>query len=128
MIINAAKATEAAGILGVELDTLCPDELSRAYRAKARQHHPDSADSYSPEAWARVSWAKEVLTRWLEQRQPVPVVVTATMGDCRSCAGTGRIPITKRKGFGAKPITVMCVMCNGSGIQPDGGARPHTGE
>ena len=133
MIINAAKATEAAGILGVELETLNPDGLSRAYRTKARDHHPDSAEHYDAEAWARVSWAKEVLVRWLEQRlahEPKPVTERAhdAVGDCRSCAGTGRVVVSKPKGFGAKPVTMMCVMCNGSGSQPEGGEAAYTGE
>lgn len=132
MIINAAKATEAAGILGVELDTLTPDLLSAAYRTKAREHHPDSADDYDPEAWARVSWAKEVLVRWIEQRpseaKPVTERAHEAKGDCRSCNGTGRVAVSKPKGFGAKPVTVMCVMCNGSGAQPQGGAAAYTGD
>lgn len=130
MIINAAKATEAAGILGVELSTLNPDLLSAAYRTKAREHHPDSASSYDPEAWGRVSWAKEVLIRWLEQKPATPVTERAhdAVGDCRSCAGTGRVAVTKPKGFGAKPVTMMCVMCNGSGSQPQGGAAAYTGD
>lgn len=129
MIINAAKANEAAGILGVELATLNPEGLSKAYRTKARDHHPDSADDYSPEAWARISWAKEVLVRWLEQRPvdaPAPAEATR-LGDCRSCGGSGRIAVNKPKGFGAKPTTVMCVMCNGNGNQPSGGERAFTG-
>ena len=131
MIINAAKATEAAGILGVELETLSPDGLSRAYRTKARDHHPDSAEDYDPEAWARVSWAKEVLVRWLEHKlahAPAKAEEPKNLGDCRSCGGTGRVAVSKPKGFGAKPVTVMCVMCNGSGIMPEGGASAYTGD
>lgn len=130
MIINVAKATQAAGILGVELDTLDPDTLSRAYRTKARDHHPDSADNYDAQKWADVSWAKEVLVRWLEQKPATPVTERAhdAVGDCRSCAGTGRVAVAKPKGFGAKPVTVMCVMCNGSGAQPDGGDKAYSGE
>lgn len=115
MIINAAKATEAAGILGVEIKTLDPEVLSKAYRSKARDHHPDSADEYNPKAWARVSWAKEVLVRWLEQRPAIEEEVKTIPGDCRACGGTGRVAIARPKGFGAKPSTMMCVMCNGNG-------------
>lgn len=133
MIINAAKAQEAAGILGVELDTLGIDELTKAYRIKAREHHPDSADNYDAEQWARVSWAKEVLVRWVEQRF-ADAAMKATggkppsKGNCRSCGGTGRVALSKPKGFGAKPTTMMCVMCNGSGQQPEGGAKAFAGD
>lgn len=127
MIINAAKAAQAAGILGVELNGLAPDALSKAYRTKARDHHPDSADDYDAQKWADVSWAKEVLVRWLEQTPP-PEKPTVPVGSCRACNGTGRVAVSKPKGFGAKPVTVMCVMCNGSGAQPEGGDKAYSGE
>lgn len=124
MIITAAKATEAAKVLGVELDTLNPDTLSKAYRTLSREHHPDAArDQYEPETWARISWAKEVLVRWLERLPPPETEFEK--GDCRACAGTGRVPV-KKVGFG-KPMTLQCVMCNGSGDVTLGGERAHTG-
>lgn len=125
MIISAAKAAEAAKELGVELDTLNPDALSRAYRTLSREHHPDAArDLYNPEKWARISWAKEVLVRWLE-RQPEPKQDDVDKGDCRACGGTGRVPV-KRTSFG-KPMTLQCVMCHGTGDVTLGGQRGHVG-
>lgn len=124
MIITAAKASEAAKELGVELDTLNPDSLSKAYRTMARKHHPDTGD-YEAEKWARVSWAKEVLVRWLERATPADPEAVKNAGDCRACAGTGRIPV-KRTGFG-KPMTLQCVLCNGSGSLEDGGQRAFFG-
>lgn len=124
MIINAAKANDAAVILGVELASLTPEVMKTAYRTKAKDCHPDSHDN--PEQWARVSWAKECLERWL---QSVPASAVAVAGpterSCRACGGVGRIPIAG-KGFG-KPMTMQCVMCNGSGEQPNGGPSPHYG-
>lgn len=131
MIINTAKATEAAKILDVELDALTLDGLTKAYRTKARDHHPDSADKYDAEAWARTSWAKEVLVRWIEQGFAKTAVASGSvenLGSCRSCGGTGRVAVTKPRGFGQRPVTMMCVMCNGSGEMPSGGDRPHSGE
>lgn len=124
MIISAAKAAEAAKELGVELDTLSPDSLSKAYRTKARESHPDSGQ-YDPEKWARVSWSKEVLVRWLERQPAEERQAVVAKGDCRACGGTGRVPV-KRAGFG-KPMTLQCVMCNGSGSIEDGGQRAFFG-
>ena len=126
MIISAAKAAEAAKELGVELETLSPDSLSKAYRTASAKHHPDAArDLFNAEKWARVSWAKEVLVRWLERQPPLEREAVENKGDCRACGGTGRVPV-KRTGFG-KPMTLHCVMCNGSGALEDGGQRAHFG-
>lgn len=122
MIINAAKAAEAASILGVELNGLTPKSMNDAYRAKSKLCHPDTHDD--PEQWARVSWAKECLLRWLEN-VPATEEPTIGAGNCRACSGKGRIPIPG-KGFG-KPMTMQCVMCGGSGEHPSGGASPHYG-
>lgn len=124
MIINAAKAQDAANVLGVELASLTPEILASHYRKAVKKCHPDSHDD--PELWARVSWAKECLERWLQSVPASAVaVVGAAAGSCRACAGVGRIPIAGR-GFG-KPMTTQCVMCNGSGEQPNGGPSPHYG-
>lgn len=125
MIISAAKAQEAAKELGVELEGLNPDSLSKAYRTLSREHHPDVArDLYNPEKWARISWAKEVLVRWLE-RAVVEASKEIPKGDCRACGGAGRITV-KRAGFG-KPMTLQCVMCQGTGDVTLGGQRGHYG-
>lgn len=126
MIITAAKAADAAKELGVELETLNVDALTKAYRTASREHHPDAArDLYDPEKWARISWAKEVLVRWLERPLTSEREAVKKAGDCRACGGTGRVPV-KRAGFG-KPMTLQCVMCNGSGSLEDGGQRAYFG-
>lgn len=128
MIVNSSKAAQAATILGVELNGLTADALTRAYRTKAKDAHPDSADNYDVRVWADVSWAKEVLVRWLESCGATQMDAIQDAGDCRSCNGSGRVAVGKPTGFKAKPVTLMCVMCNGSGRMPDGGAKPYEGD
>lgn len=121
MIISAAKASRAADILGVELTSLTPEGLTVAYRNAAKEHHPDTAKVYDQRKWADVSWAKEALTHWLARRPPVTAEESAlSKGDCRSCGGTGRVYVNgqARTLPGKKPLTMMCVMCNGSGTLP----------
>ena len=123
MIINAAKASEAAKILGVELDSLTPNVLSGAYRQAAAAAHPDAAcENYDAQRWASVSWAKEVLIRWLERREKEEPAAHADK--CRACDGLGRIPVS-RATFG-KPMTMLCVMCKGNGVLGD--RDSYTGE
>lgn len=111
MLVTAAKAQQAADILGVELSTLGPEGLSNAYRTASKACHPDSNND--PEQWARVSWAKDCLTRWLA-KQPAKVDPDVTTGNCRACGGTGRVAVSVASSFG-KATSVMCVMCNGNG-------------
>ena len=123
MIINSAKATRAAEILGVSLQELTPDALSKAYREKAREHHPDSADTFDQQKWAGVSWAKEVLVRWLEQRTATGTPVgdaERMIGDCRACGGVGRVQVANPRGFGSKGVSLQCVMCEGTGSAEHG--------
>lgn len=116
MIISVAKANEAADALGVGLDTLTPDVLSKAYRSKAKECHPDHHGNSKLATWAKVDWAKGCLTLWLEQH-PVQDLVNGeevlVPGDCRACGGTGRVKIVGRR-FGA-PLTMACVLCKGLG-------------
>ena len=114
MIVSAAKAAEAAGVLEVELDGLTSSAITSAYRAKARDCHPDHHGNAKLEEWSRVSWAKEVLGYWLAKRpQPVSEAVDLTDPPCAACGGVGRLPIVSR-GFG-KPLTVQCATCKGLG-------------
>jgi hypothetical protein len=116
MIISAAKASQAAEILGVEIETLDAAILGKAFRIKAKGIHPDVA-TYDAAKWAELEWAKECLKRWLE-RAPPPAQSEPEKGDCTACGGVGRIPV-KSSGFG-KPMTVQCVMCLGSGAVAEG--------
>jgi DnaJ-class molecular chaperone len=111
MLVTEAKAQQAADILGVELETLDTDGLGAAYREASKLCHPDSGTN-NPEQWARISWAKECLTRWFEKR-PKQAPTVMSEGNCRACSGTGRVDVGQRS-FG-KAVTLMCVMCNGSG-------------
>lgn len=126
MIISAAKASEAAQVLGVSLQGLTPENLSRAYRGKSKECHPDYHGSTELDMWARVSWAKEVLVRWLERAERLATDNVAEVeGGCRACGGSGRIKLTST-GFG-QGLTKMCLMCHGSGIvQPGTGYHGRT--
>jgi DnaJ-class molecular chaperone len=114
MIISRTKAQEAAEALGVSLDGLTSDAISKAYRAHAKLCHPDHHGHKNLQQWARVSWAKDCLTMWLE-RNPTPTEESQdqVLGDCRACSGTGRVAVAQR-GFG-RPLTVVCVVCKGLG-------------
>jgi DnaJ-class molecular chaperone len=115
MIVSAAKAIEAAEVLGVELERLTPSALKRAYRTKTKDCHPDHHGNARLQEWARVSWAKECLGFWLEKHpsaQEEAPEIQGT-GDCRACNGTGRVVMAKR-GWGAA-LTAWCVVCDGLG-------------
>lgn len=111
MLITAAKASEAAEVLAVSLEGLTAEILSKAYRNAAKTCHPDQHGAEKLQLWARVSWAKEVLERWLKTRPAEEVPMT--VNGCRACDGKGRVPI-KSNGFG-KPMTMLCVLCDGRG-------------
>lgn len=121
MLIGVSKAREAAEVLGLVLEDLTEPALRQAYRNAARLHHPDTAAHYDAAKWARISWALEVLTRWLATNHAAPAATPPEeLKDCRACGGTGRIALrsTVRR-FGGKAATVMCVMCNGTGKLPE---------
>lgn len=114
MIVSSAKAAEAAGVLDIDLATLDSAALNAAYRAKARDCHPDHHGNEKLEQWSRVSWAKEVLGYWLAKRpEPVSEAQVVDGPPCVVCGGAGRLPIVRR-GFG-KPLTVQCATCKGLG-------------
>lgn len=121
MIVSAAKASEAADVLGVELTGLTPDALGKAYKLKAKECHPDHHGSDKLQQWARVSWANDCLKFWIKKHPPVvseeqEIVLT---GDCRACKGTGRVEIKRTVGFN-KPMTMACIICRGSGsVEPE---------
>lgn len=119
MIISPAKAAEAASILCVELETLTQDELTRVYRDKAKGCHPDQNGSDKLELWSRVSWAKECLAHWLQQRPPATLDDRVALGPtCQKCNGSGRVKVVGRR-FGT-PLTMMCTVCRGVGtLEPE---------
>lgn len=113
-MIFAAKASEAAKVLEVELNGLTSDTVRKAYRNKVKECHPDHHGNAKLQMWSQVSWAKEVLDRWLVQNpEPSPSTEIAGTGNCRACEGTGRVRLST--GSFGKPLTMMCVLCNGSG-------------
>lgn len=114
MIISAAKASEAADVLEVELNSLTSSALGKAYRQKAKECHPDHHGPDKLSTWARVDWANSALKNWLEQHpDPHPSQEITNTGDCRACGGTGRIKVSP-KGFGTG-LTMQCMMCKGLG-------------
>lgn len=116
MIISPVKALQAATILGVELGTLTQDELTRAFREKAKCCHPDKLGPDTPASpeWAEISWAKECLAHWLQHRPAAPPDDRVALGpQCHKCNGSGRVKVVGRR-FGA-PLTMMCTVCRGAG-------------
>lgn len=106
MFINAAKAAEAASILGIDLDELTEGTIKAAYRTKSKEAHPDTGGT--AEAWARVSWAEAALKRWLTARpRPLGKAAGLVPGSCRACVGTGRV----KRGN----LSMFCVLCDGTG-------------
>lgn len=113
-MVFAAKASEAAKVLGVELDGLTPDAVSKAYRSKAKTCHPDIHGTAKLADWARLDWANKVMDQWLKQNPaPKPSTEIANAGTCRACDGTGRVKLNSG-GFG-RSLTMICVLCAGSG-------------
>lgn len=113
MIISPAKASEAADILDVTLATLTPEKLTSAYRDRAKECHPDHHGNNELEKWARVSWAKECLAHWLQQK-PASDSLPTSESSCRACGGSGRVKLAQRQ-FGP-PLTMACLVCKGLGV------------
>lgn len=118
MIVSAAKAREAAEVLGVELEGLTPKAIQSAYRTKAKACHPDQHGNAKLQEWAKVSWANECLKVWAAKHppeQPSDSHALALDGPpCRVCKGEGRVPVNQ--GMFSKPLTMQCVMCRGQGV------------
>ena len=118
MIITRAKAEEAAAIFGFDISSGLLDEqqVIAAYRTEARAAHPDGGGS--PEAFARVDWAKHVLIEWLKKRDGA-VAAPRQAKRCASCDGKGFVQ--KHLGF-KRGARIQCVSCAGTGdadYQPD---------
>lgn len=111
MHVNAAKAYEAAGVLDLDVEGLTTDAITKAYRSASKGCHPDSG-SHDAVRWARISWAKELLLKWLELRLKAREPLGGAKGSCRACGGSGRIQ--RRQGFGLG-VPMQCVMCRGTG-------------
>jgi len=110
MHINASKALEAAEALDLEVEGLTLDAVTTAYRTVAKTCHPDGG-SYDAAKWARIGWAKDLLTNWINLRQAASTPPKGS-GDCRACTGTGRVQT--RRGLSVGP-TMFCALCNGTG-------------
>ena len=114
MIISPIKAQQALEIFGLAREELTEEAMKRVYRAKAKECHPDKHGTDRLQEWSRLDWAKTILTELLKQSPPPaaePVASPVTVGDCRACGGSGRVPINK----GFRPMTMQCVMCEGQG-------------
>ena len=115
MLIGIAKGQEAAAVLSLTLLGLDEAALKAAYRTKAKACHPDHHGADKLNEWSRVSWAYEVLKHWIQQHPPEDSKPDEQLaeGDCRACAGTGRVDVRKTS-FGS-PLKMQCVMCRGLG-------------
>lgn len=113
MLVNRAKAEEAAEILGLApLDhhVVNVDRVKAAYKEMAKTAHPDAGGS--AEAFARVDWAKHALIAWLG-KNPAREPEMPVKGDpCPVCTGTGRVKV--QNGF-KSALTRLCQMCQGTG-------------
>lgn len=107
MRTTAAQAAEAAETLSLKFEGLTPEAVSDAYRAAAKDCHPNSG-TYDAERWSRITWAKDTLGRWLAVAEPSPAPSAPTPGRCRACGGSGRI---KRP----SGLMMLCVLCSGEG-------------
>ena len=111
MIITRAKAEEAASVFGFKLDgILAEDLIIAAYRTEAKKAHPDAGGS--PEAFARVDWAKHALLAWIEQEGAQIEAPTLQKQKCHKCSGLGftQAHVGFRKG-----ARRVCTRCHGSG-------------
>lgn len=110
MIISKQAAEAAALVLGLDLgDHLDETAITVAYRAKARETHPDAGGS--AEAFARVDRAKHVMIHWIK-RVKEETVQAAIDGLCENCGGSGFIK--QHRGFAA-PLRRQCPRCRGTG-------------
>lgn len=119
MIATRAKAEEAIKLLAsygndvevrlTDLETLSVHRgrLDELYRAAAKCTHPDVGGS--AEAFARVDWAKHVLTKWLTRDTPK---VATVYQPCRECNGLGHVRM--QRGF-KQSAPIQCAACHGSG-------------
>ena len=108
-MITRAKADEAADILAMPSEDWTVELINKQYRAAARQAHPDAGGS--PEAFARVDWAKHALLHWLKTSggSPRPVLEIAK---CESCNGKGWFRATRGFSMGVRQ---HCTRCGGTG-------------
>lgn len=110
MIVSAAKAAEAASVLGLELGSLTPDIINKAFRSKAKECHPDQHGTAKLKDWSSISWAKECLLNYIQSHtQSGPEELVLKQGDCRACGGSGRVKV------GFNGLTMWCVLCRGEG-------------
>lgn len=110
MLINRAKAEEAAAILDVHFETASVAAVEMNYRAKAKLTHPDAGGS--AEAFARVDWAKHALLAWLAKNPAKDTEMPAKGDPCPACAGVGRVKV--QNGF-KSALTRLCQLCGGTG-------------
>lgn len=110
-MVTRVKALEAAKVLGLQI-TATPAEVHGAFRELAKAAHPDGGGSL--EAFSRVEWAKEALTRWVKRNPPqLDDVNYAAAGEpCPPCGGKGYV--VTRRSFG-KGMRRQCIRCNGTG-------------
>lgn len=118
MLVNRAKAEEAAEALGLSVymtdGGLDDVTVKLAYKEKAKVTHPDAGGS--PEAFARVDWAKHVLLAWLAKRPSATPAMPVKGENCPACQGLGTV--WQLTGF-KRGMKRMCGQCSGTGEQSD---------
>lgn len=97
------------GTLGVDR-VAAMDEIKAAYRALAREHHPDRGGDH--EAMAQLTVAYDVLSD-VDKRTSYDDMLAMLGTPCGACEGQGRR--YKQKGFSAR-TAVKCKVCSGEGF------------
>ena len=108
MIVNTRTAQEAADLLRLPLSEVTEQTVAAAYKARARQTHPDMGGSL--EAFAQVDRAKHLLLEWLRRQSP-PAPPAGHKQKCDTCAGKGYLMQMR----GIRSMRVMCPGCRGTG-------------
>lgn len=106
-------AEESAAVYSFSLEGLTTELVLAAYRAKAKDAHPDAGGS--AEAFAAVDRAKYVLLSWLERqaRDGAGAVPHGGVTKCQRCDGKGYVELLTRS-FGGR-LRKQCPGCHGNG-------------
>lgn len=104
-----SKVRTAAAALGLDPDAeLTEHEVVAAYRALAKDAHPDAGGS--PEAWQALADARMIMLRHVARRAPQNTLPDGRTR-CPGCNGAGTVQI--RRAWRA--MTSRCPLCKGTG-------------
>ena len=115
MLVTEKMAREAVEVLGLKWpspgdEPWTAETVNAAYRAKARETHPDAGGT--AEDFANVDRAKHILLEWLKKpREEAPV---HKQRKCDSCEGRGYIVISSGR-IGSAGLRRQCRKCHGTG-------------